>query len=62
MPNDPNPTHMERNSPYVYRAEPDSDGDEPRPDDDEDARDEEVVVVDGEAMTYREYREGLRTE
>ncbi|MFB6087224.1 MAG: hypothetical protein ABEJ85_01790 [Haloarculaceae archaeon] len=44
----------ERNSPYVYR-------DEPRPDPDVDADDEEVVISDGRAMTYREYCEDRRT-
>lgn len=40
----------ERDSPYVFRDEPDD------PIGDDEGRDDDVVIIEGRATTYREYR------
>jgi hypothetical protein len=48
---DPEWVMEERDSPYVYRDDP-----APDPDRDPDPEGRDVVIVDGEAMSYRVYR------
>ncbi|WP_435147214.1 hypothetical protein [Halobaculum sp. P14] len=43
----------ERDSPYVFRDEPD----DPVGDADVTGADDDVVIIDGTAMTYRAYRD-----
>lgn len=50
----------EHNTPYVWRDEPSALPEEEL--EDELSENQEPVIVDGQAMSYREYRETLRED